>query len=119
MARQLRAAGEEVQILALIDPAPLPRWPVAAEMETGMEGGDPKLQVQFLRDLVALSGNGAAVPGGSGMAQPDCGSQATLAGDPPGIGAGISRRLDLTLPLPRLVHAAQAAGLLPPALGPL
>ncbi len=53
------------------------------------------------------------------MAQPDCGSQATLAGDHPGIGAGISRRLDLTLPLPRLVEAAQAAGLLPPELGPV
>jgi amino acid adenylation domain-containing protein len=133
MARQLRAAGEAVELLALIDPSPLPPRPAVGEMAAEMEDGDARdarLRTQFLRDLVALSGNaanqaagnGAADRGGSGTAKPGNGNgnQATSAADHPGFGADDARRrLDPALPLPRLAAAAQEAGLLPLELGPV
>ena len=134
MARQLRAAGEAVELLALIDPAPLPRPPPAAETAPGKAAGDSRLRAQFLRDLVALSavaGNGAAVAGdhrggNHRGASPGRGNQAAPAsdpsapaGEPSAPAADDARRLDPALPLPGLVAAAQAAGLLPLELGPV
>ncbi len=88
MARQLQAAGQEIALLALIDPSP-PQWrPVAAET------AEIRLQAEFARDLAALDGHGSAA----------------AAADAP-------RPLDPTLPFPRLVAAAKAAGLLPSELG--
>jgi amino acid adenylation domain-containing protein len=56
MARQLHAAGEAVDLLALVDPSP-PRRP-------GQESaGEGSLRVQFARDLVALAGGDAAAAG--------------------------------------------------------
>jgi amino acid adenylation domain-containing protein len=125
MARQLRAAGEAVELLALIDPAPLPPRPAPGERVAETEDGDARLRAQFLRDLVALSGTAAgkvaADRGGSGPAKPGNGNgrQAMAAADHPGFGAVDARRLDPTLPLPRLAAAAQEAGLLPLELGPV
>jgi len=133
MARQLRAAGETVELLALIDPAPLPRPPAAGDPAAGLDGGDAGLRAQFLGDLVALaghaagqtSGNGAAVAAGAGIAKPGNGNgggnggRATLAAGHAELGAIAARGLDPALPLPTLAAAAQAAGLLPPELGPV
>jgi thioesterase domain-containing protein len=87
MARQLRAAGQEVDLLALIDPSPVRRH--AAEAPCLEE---TRLAAEFAYDLVVLAGRGAAV------------SAATL------------QRFDRGLPLPDLVAAAHAAGLLPAEL---
>ncbi len=87
MARQLRAAGAQVDLLALIDPSPVRRNGAAPA-----QAEDSRLLADFGYDLVALAGNGSAVPA------------ATL------------QRLDRELTLPRLVAAAHAAGLLPPEL---
>ncbi|HVR11865.1 MAG TPA: amino acid adenylation domain-containing protein, partial [Thermoanaerobaculia bacterium] len=89
MACQLRAAGEEVRTLALIDPAPL----AAAAPGPGVP--EARLVAEFAYDLLALAGRGGAAPG-----------------------EAWSRSVDLSMPLPRLAAAAQEAGLLPPELGP-
>ncbi|HEY6321688.1 MAG TPA: amino acid adenylation domain-containing protein, partial [Thermoanaerobaculia bacterium] len=130
MARQLRAAGEAVELLALIDPSPLSRPPTAGVPAAGMDGGDAGLRAQFLGDLVALAsraagqlaGNGAAVPGGAGVARPGNGNgdggRATLAAGHAELAAIAARGLDPALSLPSLAAAAQAAGLLPLEIGP-
>ncbi|HEV3075797.1 MAG TPA: amino acid adenylation domain-containing protein, partial [Thermoanaerobaculia bacterium] len=133
MARQLRAAGEAVELLALIDPSPLSRPPTAGEPAPGTDGDDAGLRAQFLRDLVALAGrgtgliagNGAAVPAGAGIAKPGNGNgkgeggRAPLAAGHAELAAIAARGLDPALPLPGLAAAAQAAGLLPPEIGPV
>ncbi|HXO39837.1 MAG TPA: amino acid adenylation domain-containing protein, partial [Thermoanaerobaculia bacterium] len=142
MARQLRAAGEAVELLALIDPSPLSRPPVAGEPAAETDAGDAGLRAQFLGDLVALAGrdagpiagNGATVPAGAGIAKPgngngngggngggngNGGGRATLAAGDAELAAIAARGLDPALPLPGLAAAAQAAGLLPPEIGPV
>jgi amino acid adenylation domain-containing protein len=143
MARQLRAAGHEIDLLALIDPSPLPlRAPAstpppalpvspasrrprrsrpAARRRQGApppdETGEPLLAAQFAYDLLAMFAGG---PGGGSWAGGG-GEAAAGAGWAAGNGArgalASLRRLDPELRLSRLVAAAQAAGWLPPELG--
>jgi thioesterase domain-containing protein/acyl carrier protein len=88
MARQLRAAGQPVEPLILIDPAPVNRDAAAAPDEA-------QLKLEFLRDLCLLSGRG-----GAALADAD----PPLRRDP---------AFDSSLPLASLVAAAQRAALLP------
>jgi amino acid adenylation domain-containing protein len=62
MARQLLAAGETVDLLALVDPSPPRRSERRPEQETASEGS---LRLAFARDLVALAGGGAVAAGDS------------------------------------------------------
>ncbi|MBV8199884.1 MAG: hypothetical protein JOZ15_04600, partial [Acidobacteria bacterium] len=64
----------------------------------GTGRGEEQLEGEFAYDLLSL-----AAPDGRGGAAP---------------GESWRRRVDLSLPLPRLAAAAQAAGWLPPELGP-
>jgi len=62
MARQLLAAGEAVDLLALVDPSPPRRLERRPEQETA---GNGSLRLAFARDLVALAGGDAVAAGDS------------------------------------------------------
>ncbi|HYL05686.1 MAG TPA: AMP-binding protein, partial [Thermoanaerobaculia bacterium] len=97
MACQLRAAGREVDLLALIDPSPL-LWQPPVD-----QTGEALLAAQFAYDLLAIS---AGWPDAEAAARD--GAPRSLAD---------LRRLDPELRLSAMVAAAQAKGWLPPELG--
>jgi amino acid adenylation domain-containing protein len=135
MACQLQAAGREVDLLALIDPSPLPglalsldpgvrdAGPPPPSLDPGVNGAEDEtdeavLLAQFAYDLLALSAAEAPVPPAS-PAPFTPGSKDFTPGSKDGAAGWLAdlRRLDPGLRLSTWVAAAQAAGRLPPELG--
>ncbi|HVR07717.1 MAG TPA: amino acid adenylation domain-containing protein [Thermoanaerobaculia bacterium] len=100
MARQVRAAGGEVDLVALIDPSPVALSQGAAAAREAARtdpAGEARLRRQFAGDLLALAGLGNE---GAAAAREAFGE------------------LDLERPFPELAATAQKVGLLPPELKP-
>jgi amino acid adenylation domain-containing protein len=94
MACQLLAAGEAVDLLALVDPSPPRRRERRPEQDTADEGS---LRLAFARDLVALADGGAVAAGDSGLP--------------------LALRLRPEQSMAQMVAETQAMGLLPCEMG--